>query len=196
MESLEPTVSVAWSNQKRNVRRIFALFQSKNQTLPESLGEWDELPEEVLCSREVYDHFEHFLAKEYLPDIDDPTTFLTPQVAISYLSSIINDASAKFKATGGHAVKLFFTCLDTKASTDEAKWLRGIKKIMENIGFARAKESGEKQDGSQTPLYREQLIEVSAALAKKRRRSATSLSSSPAEPPDVLLRVHGCRITP
>ena len=130
MASLTVTPSESWDHQKKNVKRIFAKFQQKNPTLRESCAAWEELPEKVLCDQVVYDRFANYLAKEYLSDDSDPASFLTSQSAVNYLSSIINDASAKFKVAGDADVKLFFTCLDTKATTEQSRWLKTLKKAI------------------------------------------------------------------
>ena len=88
------------------------------------------------------------------------TVCLAVGTQLDYFGAALNAAAARFKATGSDRVKIFFTCLDTKASTDEAQWLQKLRDKMVATGFKRAQESGEKVDHSVTPLYPEHVYKI------------------------------------
>ena len=60
---------------------------------------------------------------------------------------------------------LFATCLDYKANTDAAKWLRGLVREVHRAGFDRDKKSGKKQESGQSPLYVMHIVACTRALA-------------------------------
>lgn len=72
---------------------------------------------------------------------------------LSYLCTIINISSAKYKSIGGAESKLFFTCLDDGAKTDAAIWLTKVKQKLKSELFERAKKKGALTDESATPIY-------------------------------------------
>ena len=63
------------------------------------------------------------------------------------------------------ATLLFATCLDYKANTDAAKWLRGLVREVHRAGFDRDKKSGKKQESGQSPLYVMHIVACTRALA-------------------------------
>ena len=46
--------------------------------------------------------------------------------SVGYTRSLINIAKDRPKETCGPTVKLFITCLDPNANTEEATWFRGL----------------------------------------------------------------------
>ena len=67
------------------------------------------------------------------------------------------------EATGSDAAKYFFTCLDVNSTSDVANWLRGLKKNIRRASFNRSRDAGEKMDQSCTPVYIEQIMNMSKA---------------------------------
>ena len=63
---------------------------------------------------------------------------------------MLNRARDKFFANGDALTREFFTCMDTKSSTLNAKWLGGLKKKIERICFERAMNSGNLTDYSES----------------------------------------------
>ena len=55
----------------------------------------------------------------------------------------MNIAKDRLKATGGPKVKLFLTCLDPNANTEEATWFRGLTGNMKRELFERNVTAGE-----------------------------------------------------
>jgi hypothetical protein len=88
-------------------------------------------------------------------------------VAGSYLSCLINEAKNKFGATGNNDSKISFNCLDSKSSSREAQWLRGLKDHMIRIDFERTKEAGEDNDSGCSPIYIEKLRRIIQAYARE-----------------------------
>ena len=108
---------------------------------------FDELEETVVCSMELYSGFAKFLMDEYVIEQGASAgRHLACGTALDYLGALLNLAAAKFKAVGTPATRMFFTCLDVKATTDEAEWLRGIKNTLIREDFERRKEAGEEMD--------------------------------------------------
>lgn len=163
--------SIAWNDKKARVIRIFDdkfrhSTPERAAILPQA---WADLPESVVCSMPMYDHFATFLCKEYKIPAGSPNAgdFLSCGVVLNYLAILLNHASAKYKATGSDASKLFLTCLDTSSCTDAARWYNGMKKNVQRELFARAMDAGEDLDQSATPLYRQHLLAVNAAYSRE-----------------------------
>lgn len=116
---------------------------------------FDNLPEVTVCSPEYYGEFAHYLAHVYRIKKGSPGAgdFLAVGTVLSYLCLLINRAAAKYRATGDASSKLFFTCLDTHAKTDAAKWLLGVKAKLTREIFQRQLKAGTLSDGSETPIY-------------------------------------------
>ena len=123
---------------------------SAQQRLPKR---WELLSAEQLCRMPVWDGFAKYLMEYISQSARSDDGFLAVGTQLDYFGAALNAAAARFKATGSDRVKIFFTCLDTKASTDEAVWLQRLRDKMVATGFKRAQESGEQVDHSVTPLY-------------------------------------------
>ena len=102
---------------------------------------WQKLSAAQLCRAEVWDDFIQFLSEEYISETaDSEDGLLSIGTQLGYLGAVLNEAAARFKATGDDRVKLFFTCLDPKASTDAAAWLKKQKDKMVKLAFIQARE--------------------------------------------------------
>ncbi len=149
--------SSSWTQQQKNVIRIFNLFRLYSPDVARKLpAPWDELPEEILCTNEndIYGLFAHFLLNVYLIEVGESKgQFLKVDPVTNYFSTSINLAFVKFHAKGSDKTKLFFTCLNFKAGTPESKWLIGMKKEITRVCFQRSIAAGEELDHSETPLY-------------------------------------------
>ena len=129
---------------------------------------WDRLSAAQLCRTDVWDDFIKFLSEEYVSETaDSEDGFLSVGTQLGYLGAALNAAAARFKVTGDDSVKLFFTCLDPKASTDAAAWLRKKKDQMVKLAFTRAKENGEELDTSCTPVYGDDVRKMCRAFARE-----------------------------
>ena len=115
------------------------------------------MSEATLSSQAVYEAFATYLMREYKqPGSADQ--FLTASTAVAYLRAIINRSSARFKAVGTDSSKLFFTCLESNASTAAADWLKGLTKNMLREGFERVKAAGAQHDNSPPALIKPGLL--------------------------------------
>jgi hypothetical protein len=114
------------------------------------------------------------LAKDYLIDTGTHKgKHLSTDTALNYLSSAMNQASSRFKATTvSDATRLFFTCLDPNSFTDEAQWLKRVKKEVIRWNFQRAMLAGEKMDHSAEPLFLEDVKAMCKSYAKEGSRQA------------------------
>ena len=173
MEPMGSTgASTSWVKGKANVIRIFEKFRTTAPGMKEKYPRpvaFDQLPEEALCDPEVYALFATYLTEYYKIETGQyKGNGLSHETAANYLSSIINQAAARFKATGSNTAKLFFTCLDTNATTDSAKWLHGLKNTMTRKYFEDAKmDPGCRLDKSATPLYLEHVEAMIKAYAQE-----------------------------
>ena len=107
---------------------------SAQQRLPKR---WELLSAEQLCRMPVWDGFAKYLMEYISQSARSEDGFLAVGTQLDYFGAALNAAAARFKATGSDRVKIFFTCLDTKASTDEAQWLQKLRDKMVTSGFKR-----------------------------------------------------------
>jgi len=56
-------------------------------------------------------------------------TFLSPDVAVNYLRSLVHIGKQKFGEANDSA-RYFFTCLEAQATNPKALWLKGLIKNM------------------------------------------------------------------
>ena len=142
-------------NIKSRALDLFEEFRTSSDARASRLPRpWQKLSAAQLCHAEVWDDFIQFLSEEYISETaDSEDGLLSIGTQLGYLGAVLNEAAARFKATGDDRVKLFFTCLDPKASTDAAAWLKKQKDKMVKLAFKRAKENGEELDTSCTPAY-------------------------------------------
>ena len=96
----------------------------------------------------MYARFGHHLLHIYRIEVSGK--LLAGQVAVNYLSTAINLASNKFKAVGSAETRLFFLCLDEKSTSEQAKWLSGLKMNMHREAFGRVVEAGGPIDKSES----------------------------------------------
>ena len=123
--------SDSWEEQKTNHLRIFELFRNSDPALLLLMPTaWDALPASLLCSQDVYNKFGHYLVHVYKigARCDHGGNPLAIKVVLKVLSGMLNRARDKFFANGDALTREFFTCMDTKSSTLNAKWLGGLKK--------------------------------------------------------------------
>lgn len=152
--------------QRENVLRIFEEFRLSDAAVVAMLPvPWDALPEETLCSQEVYASFAHYLLHVYKPAGGaSGDEFLAHGSIQQYLGIVLNLAKNKFAHGGNPASRLFFTCLDKDSNTDSAVWLHGIRRTINRTSFHRSYKSGVSTDLSATPLYLSDTREMSAAF--------------------------------
>jgi hypothetical protein len=160
--------SKSWTQQQQNVIRIFddKFRQSSNDL--KQLPPFEQLPEASLRDEHLYAQFALFSTEEY--KIEGGThhgNFLSCDTVLNYFSSLINQAASLCKATGDDATKLFFSCLEAKASTPSAKWLQGVKHNIVRTLFQRAMESGEEMDKSAAPIFLVHVQLMCAAYARE-----------------------------
>jgi hypothetical protein len=112
-------VSDKWQTSKKNVLRIL--------TTPT----FDEFTAALACKEDIYALFTTWLAMEYDTSngSSQEKTFLSPDVAVNYLRSLIHIGKAKFGEANDSA-RCFFNCLDAQATNPKALWLKGLIKNM------------------------------------------------------------------
>lgn len=126
---------------------------------------WLKLNAEELCKFEVFDSVGTFIMDEYISTTGRNNGFhLALGTILGYLGLLLNQASDRFKAVGSDSIKMFFTCLDSKANTEAAIWLRKLRNKIVRRCFARAREVGEEMDLSAPPLYRDDMNDISRAF--------------------------------
>jgi hypothetical protein len=142
--------SARWTGTKQSVKKVFNEFAATDASELDGVS-WDELPEETLCSNDVYESFAYYMmhVRENGTDAKGkPKIGLDGSTAGNYLGIVINLAQDKFKANGSHEARQFFNCLDNKSSSPEALWLRKLKSNCTREHIERAKTTGEKLDKS------------------------------------------------
>lgn len=158
---------------RMNVRRIFSLF--RNSTAERKAlyvsDKVESLPLDTVITTPIYVDFAEYLEKEYVIESGKYIgQHLGYSSVLGYLGCLLQLTSHFFKYRGGAEdarTKLFFTCLDGKATTDSWRWLKGLKKNLGRRLFERAKAEGEVMDKSATPLYVEHLRAMAQALARE-----------------------------
>ena len=164
-------------NTKSRALDLFEEFRTSSDARASRLPRpWQKLSAAQLCRAEVWDDFIQFLSEEYISETaDSEDGLLSIGTQLGYLGPVLNEAAARFKATVDDRVKLFFTCLDPKASTDAAAWLKKQKDKMVKLAFKRAKENGEELDTSCTPVYGEDVRKICRAFAREGSSEAGAL---------------------
>ncbi|XRB19853.1 hypothetical protein RI054_22g97000 [Pseudoscourfieldia marina] len=164
--------SASWTASKRTIKNIFHMFI---EAVPEARQitrghtDLDHLPEDVVCSRELYARFAGFLVEQY--KIKDGQR-LKVNTARNYLNYAIQAGSDRFKANGAPATRLFFTCTDIGSNAEPAVWLQGLRRQMHRALFGHAVEEGACLDQSAAPVYLEHIKRISRALVMEGSQEA------------------------
>ena len=151
MQSLLPTKSTGQAektlNHGRNVKRIFDSFL-KHDDVQELLPPrprgvrtwtWDALPCSTLIQRPLYELFATYLSDLHVNPQAENGKLKDKQV-LSYLNKSLALGKAKHRESGGAEAILFFSCIDTKSTSEQAEWLYGLRsnlllKIGKRDGF-------------------------------------------------------------
>ncbi|KAK3267715.1 hypothetical protein CYMTET_23749 [Cymbomonas tetramitiformis] len=97
--------------------------------------------------------------KQMVKDVDDNGEEIQVQAhikcstAIIYFNIMLQLALGKYGERGTEKSKSFLTCVDRNSTSDSAKWLRGMRKKINQVCFERSIAMGENLDGSPTPIY-------------------------------------------
>ena len=138
-----------------------------------------KLGAQELCRPVVIDTWAHWLVVEYESKLGrNKDHNLALGTALDYLGLLLNQMKDRFEATGDADIKLFFTCLQSKADTKPAQWLQKLKAEMVRHCYESAKQTGEEMDQSVEPIYREHLELIDRAFARE--------GSAQVEPPPPL----------
>jgi len=130
-------VSDKWQTSKKNVLRILTLMLVviNTSTNHPSKGlypnSFDEFTAALACKEDLYALFATWLALEYDTSNGNSQekTFLSPDVAVNYLRSLVHIGKQKFGEANDSA-RYFFTCLEAQATNPKALWLKGLIKNM------------------------------------------------------------------
>ena len=181
--------SAGWQQSKANVNRIldaFRISSAEHSALyPTALG---ELPTATLTSRKLYEAFGKYILYVYKasgPKAAASTSeYLSAGSVVGYMSILLNaaaDACRERAAEHGQPASEFFKCcLDSKSSSPDAKWWRGLKHQAERVVFQRKKVAGDEMDQSASPIYLAHIFLIVCAYARSgaaqvRCRAQTSL---------------------
>ena len=160
--------SSSWLSQKANQINIFNEFlvQVADAALRSKWGKaFASMPDEVLCTQELFEHFATFLLQTYeIPTgrknagkhLHDPTPVF---------SGVINQVYTRCCNSSIKEVQNFIKVL-AKDQSPQAQWYAGMKRKLERTVFQRDMESGESQDNSAAAITLDAVQGMSAAYAK------------------------------
>ena len=114
---------------------------------------WDELPEEVLINRTVYEDFATHLVFEY---ISAKTQKPLGEGSVGdYIGMALTLARNRCEARGtSPAAQTFFKCHLKECQHDEAgRWYKGLRSSAEGAAWKRDVKAGEDMDKSTVPIY-------------------------------------------
>ena len=164
-----------WQQSKANVNRIldaFRISSAEHSALyPTALG---ELTTATLTSRKLYEAFGKYILYVYKasgPKAAASTSeYLSAGSVIGYMGILLNaaaDACRERAAEHGQPASEFFKCcLDSKSSSPDAKWWRGLKHQAERVVFQRKKVAGDEMDQSASPIYLAHIFLIVCAYAR------------------------------
>ena len=122
-------VGKSHANTQSRALDLFELFRTSSEKwlalvpLP-----WDRARAESICRFIVIDGFQVFLTEEYMiSGGKHDGQYLKLGTILDYLGAFICQCSDRWKATGDDALKMFFTCKDTRTNTESAHWYRKLK---------------------------------------------------------------------
>ena len=114
--------SASWRGQHASVLKIINAFIEQDEAVRD-FGEWDKLPEDIVCAIPFYERLAHFLLNVYtIPTgVGNMGESLSGDTPKNYLGIAINQAADKWKAVGQDATKRFFSCQDEKSTSDQRR---------------------------------------------------------------------------
>ena len=118
------------SLQQRVVRYFNDSFRLHNNVSANKYDLWENLPEVIACAMHLYNCWVDWLLNHY--EADTPSGRLSCNTVLDYFGALLTLAANRFKALGGDATKLFFTCQD-EGSTEQAKWMRKLRGKIHNV---------------------------------------------------------------
>jgi hypothetical protein len=168
-------VSDSWLSQKANIDRIFDRFRSANvaygQVAPVTLV---QLSDVQARNRTLWESLATYLVREYKIDRGEhkgsPLKFTN---VLNYLRSAMRTVEKNLQANASPELSAFFSCLDQNSNTSDALWWKGVKKNILRETFEHYKISGEPIDGSEVPIYLEQI----EALIKAYSQEGSSMAA-------------------
>ena len=174
-------VSESWLSQKRNVKRIFKKFRHAkveySQLAPRSLG---KLTEAQVANRALWESLATYLVREYKIHAGEfkgkALKFIN---VLNYLRSAMRITESRLRTTAGSALREFFSCLDKNSLSNDAIWFRGIKKNILRETFERVKVTGEPIDGSEVPIYLEDIVAINRAYCLEGSSAAVGAHREP-----------------
>ena len=169
-EDAEPDRAGKSHEQTRSrARDLFDLFRHSTEVRFGNIKSWSLQTAQTCCRQALWDDFAKFLLHEYKIEKGQRNEgrHLGVGTLLDYFGALLNQAKARFLATGDDSVKIFFTCLDKNAGTEQAKWLRKLKEEIVRKCFERAKEDGEELDNSVVPIYLQHIEAMAAVLGRR-----------------------------
>ena len=64
------------------------------------------------------------------------------------INALLNIVKTTYEVTGSDNTKLFLRCLESKSTSDPAKWLHGLKEKVRSLTFERSMKAGTNMDQS------------------------------------------------
>ena len=156
----------------RTKGRAVELWEAMRLSTPERTERWPNIwinaKAEEVCKPETFDHYAQYLVNELDSEqAQSEDGYLSYNTVMGYFNALMRLCYDRWQSGGNANIRLFFTCCDEKATTEEAKWLRKVKDLIWKICFKRAVDDPDGMDKSVTPMYRSHLRRVDQAYAKE-----------------------------
>ena len=186
---------------KQTQARAIDLFDKFRNSTPARLEQlplpFDELSEDALCCQPTHGGYALYLIDEALipAGVRNGGKHYAFGTVLDYMGSLLNQCSAKFRATASPATLQFLSCLDSKSTSDSARWWRGVKNYVVRTSFIRMRDTGEDMDKSAAPLTLPHVQAMCRALALEGsaavRRLLCSHAACPRAPASVAMSTCG-----
>ena len=157
MATVAPSVGQSKSS-KQTRSRALQLFDEFRNSTPERLEQlpdpFDALGADALLSQATHGGFALFMIDEVIIPKGQRNAGknYAHGTALDYMGAFLNLCDAKCKPTASPAGLQFLACLDSRSTSDSAKWWRGVKNYVIRTGFMRMRDAGEEMDKSAAPL--------------------------------------------
>ena len=160
--------SNSWRASKTSHLRLYEVFRLQLTAKEKPLAPcaWANLTEAHLYNRELYMTWAFWLSRIYEKPSKGKSgdLHLSYGSVMAYFNSLVALADAKVNPKSDRA-RLFFMCRDFKGSSEEAKWLQGVKDQMHRHIFQRCTMNNIPMDMSADPVYPEDGAVMCRALA-------------------------------
>ena len=139
---------------KQTRARAIEIFESFRQSTPARLADlpapWPELSARAICRQSVFGGLALYMTEEMVIPAGKKNEgrHYAYGTILDYLGALLNQSYNRFIGEADADQRIFFTCLDTKSSTDSARWWKGVKNYIVRTCFTRMRDAGEEMDKS------------------------------------------------